>query len=337
MSGRPHTAETRAKLAEAGRKRAQTAETRAKLAVARLGKTHTPESRAIMSAARKGKPSAMKGRTVSDDTRARNSAAAKARWADPESRAAMLAAIKPPPLHLSSLTWPPERVARLRELWPDVSLSAADIGRKLGVSKGAVACKARRLGLPSRPSPLSSASPTRNRKGNRGRAHTPETRERLRQMALARAPMPGRSEAIKAGMPVAWTPERVDLLRALWPRLHLTVPQVVARVGLSRTTVNRKVRELGLPPRRAANGTARAKPSRAVQQVAARVPVAVERIPAPPDGGTTGERGCRFPLWPSGPAPRPALFCGQPRVGARSYCPCHVAVCFTPRHVAEAA
>lgn len=238
VSGRPHTPESRAKLAEAGRKRAQTAETRAKLAAARLGKTHTLESRAIMSAARKGKPSPMKGRTVSDETRAKNSTAAKARWADLECRAVMLAAIKPPPRHLSSLTWPPERVARLRELWP---------------------------------------------------------------------------------------------------RPDMTALQVFARVGLSKSTVNRKVRELGLPPRRAANGTAKAKPSRAVQQVAARVPVAVERIPAPPDGGTTGERGCRFPLWPTGPAPRPALFCGQPRVGARSYCPCHVAVCFTPRRVAEAA
>lgn len=337
MSDRPHTAESRAKLSAAGKARAQTPETRAKLAAARLGKTHTPESRAIMSAARKGKPSPMKGRTVSDETRARNSAAAKARWADPERRAVMLAAIKPPARHLSSATWTPERTARLRDLWPDVSLSAADIGRELGVSKGAVVSKVRRLGLPARSSPLSSASPTRNRGGNGGRAHTPETKERLRQMAMARAPMPGHGQAIKAGMPVSWTLERLDLLRTLWPRLDMTMPQIAARVGLGRSTIKRKVRDLGLPPRRAAKGEGNAEPQRAVQPVVIKRAPTVEAIPLPPDGGTTGESGCRFPLWPSGRVPKPALFCGQPRTRARSYCPCHVAVCFTPRRVAEAA
>ncbi len=337
MSGRPHTAQSRAKLSEIGKTRAQTPETRAKLAAARLGKTHTAESRAIMSAARKGKPSPNKGRTASDATRAALSAAAKARWADPSHRAVMLAAIKPVSHVRPPSTWTPERIARLRDLWPDVSLSAADIGRDLGASKGAVVCKARRMGLPARPSPLSAASPTRNRGGNGGRPHTPETKERLRQMALARAPMPGRGQAIKAGMPVSWTPERLDLLRALWPRLDMTMPQIVARVGLGRSTINRKVREMALPPRRAAKGEGKARPSRAVQPVVIKQAPAIEAIPLPPDGGTTGEGGCRFPLWPSGPVPKPALFCGQPRARARSYCPCHVAVCFTPRRLAEAA
>lgn len=336
MSGRPHTAQSRAKLSEIGKTRAQTPETRAKLAAARLGKTHTPESRAIMSAARKGKPSPLKGRKSSDATRAALSAAATARWADPVGRAVMLAAIKPPQGQPTS-TWTPERTGLLRDLWPDLALSAADIGRRLGVSKGAAVCKAHRLGLPRRPSPLSAASPTRNRGGNGGRAHTPETKERLRQMALARAPMPGRGQAIKAGMPMAWTPERLDLLRALWPRLDMTMPQIVARVGLGRSTINRKVREMALPPRRAAKGEGKARPSRAVQPVVIKQAPAIEAIPLPPDGGTTGEGGCRFPLWPSGPVPKPALFCGQPRARARSYCPCHVAVCFTPRRLAEAA
>ncbi len=330
-------AQSRAKLSEAGKARAQTPETRAKLAAARLGKTHTPESRAIMSAARKGKPSPMKGRTASDETRARNSTAAKARWADPECRAVMLAAIKPLQGQPTS-TWTPERTGLLRDLWPDLALSAADIGRRLGVSKGAAVCKAHRLGLLRRPSPLSAASPTRNRGGNGGRAHTPETKERLRQMALARAPMPGRGQAIKAGMPMAWTPERLDLLRALWPRLNMTMPQIVARVGLGRSTINRKVRELELPPRRAPKGEGKARPQRLVRPAAVPMPVAVESIPAPPDGGTTGDAGCRFPLWGSDRTPgTPFLFCGQPRARARSYCPCHVAVCFAPRGLAEAA
>ena len=54
---------------------------------------------------------------------------------------------------LASNTWTDERVAKLRELWPTEMTSKA-IGRALGVSGGAVAGKADRLGLPMKKAPL---------------------------------------------------------------------------------------------------------------------------------------------------------------------------------------
>lgn len=51
------------------------------------------------------------------------------------------------------MSWTEERITALRQLWSD-GLSAAEIGRRLDVSKNAVIGKAHRLGLPSRPSPI---------------------------------------------------------------------------------------------------------------------------------------------------------------------------------------
>lgn len=50
--------------------------------------------------------------------------------------------------------WPEQRIAKLKELWPDKSLSTAEIGRRLGVSKSAAIGKAHRLDLPGRESPI---------------------------------------------------------------------------------------------------------------------------------------------------------------------------------------
>ncbi len=52
------------------------------------------------------------------------------------------------------MDWPTELESRLRHLWDDKALSTAAIGRRLGVSKNAVVGKAKRLGLPNRPSPI---------------------------------------------------------------------------------------------------------------------------------------------------------------------------------------
>lgn len=55
--------------------------------------------------------------------------------------------------------WTDEKIQRLREMWVAESprLSGTEIGRKLGFSKNAVVGKARRIGLPSRGSPIHSA------------------------------------------------------------------------------------------------------------------------------------------------------------------------------------
>lgn len=51
------------------------------------------------------------------------------------------------------MSWTEERISALCRLWSD-GLSAAEIGRRLEVSKNAVIGKAHRLGLPGRPSPI---------------------------------------------------------------------------------------------------------------------------------------------------------------------------------------
>jgi GcrA cell cycle regulator len=52
-----------------------------------------------------------------------------------------------------SYDWNDEAISRLRSLW-DEGHAAAEIGRRLGVSKSAVIGKAHRLHLPARPSPV---------------------------------------------------------------------------------------------------------------------------------------------------------------------------------------
>jgi hypothetical protein len=58
-------------------------------------------------------------------------------------------------------TWPPSAVARLRQLWPDASISAAAIGRDPVIkrNKAGVLRKVRGLGLTPRPSPLGKQPP----------------------------------------------------------------------------------------------------------------------------------------------------------------------------------
>lgn len=53
------------------------------------------------------------------------------------------------------MSWTPERIAKLEELWAE-GHSTAEIGRRLGVSKNAVVGKAHRMKLPGRQSPIES-------------------------------------------------------------------------------------------------------------------------------------------------------------------------------------
>lgn len=54
--------------------------------------------------------------------------------------------------------WTDAKIAQLREMWLSNTVSTAEIGRRLGVSKNAAVGKAGRLGLPSKPSPILPAS-----------------------------------------------------------------------------------------------------------------------------------------------------------------------------------
>lgn len=49
--------------------------------------------------------------------------------------------------------WDEPKIAKLCQLWAE-GLSTAEIGRRIGMSKNAVAGKRNRLGLPERPSPI---------------------------------------------------------------------------------------------------------------------------------------------------------------------------------------
>lgn len=116
-----------------------------------------------------------------------------------------------PPLR----TWPPERDAALMQLWGDRSLSAAEIGRRLGISKNAVIGRSHRLHLPARPSPI-----IRN-------ADTPK----MRHPRPARATLPPveRVPNREPPPPVSQAPEpivAVDRVRGLccWPIGHPGTP-----------------------------------------------------------------------------------------------------------------
>jgi GcrA cell cycle regulator len=54
----------------------------------------------------------------------------------------------------SANAWTDERLERLKQLWSE-GLSISQIGEALGVSRNAIAGKAHRMGLPKRPSPIS--------------------------------------------------------------------------------------------------------------------------------------------------------------------------------------
>jgi GcrA cell cycle regulator len=110
--------------------------------------------------------------------------------------------------------WPPERDAALAQLWADRSLSAAEIGRRLGVSKNAVIGRCHRLRLATRPSPII-------RDANGATSRHPR-----RPQALPLKAMPSTREPLPA---VVQTPEPIrvaDRLPGLccWPVGHPRTP-----------------------------------------------------------------------------------------------------------------
>jgi GcrA cell cycle regulator len=106
--------------------------------------------------------------------------------------------------------WSPERDAALVQLWADRSLSAAEIGRRLGVSKSSVLGRSHRLRLPAR------ASPIRRGEGPKVRQPRP-ARSTLPPEKMAPAPKPA--------SPVPQPPEPVTAVERLqgpccWPIGH---------------------------------------------------------------------------------------------------------------------
>ncbi|MBV9755730.1 MAG: GcrA cell cycle regulator [Alphaproteobacteria bacterium] len=106
-----------------------------------------------------------------------------------------------------SRPWTRELDQALIVMWTEQGLSAAEIGRRLGVSKNAVIGRSHRLRLPSRPSPI-----IRN-----GEAAKP-ARERLAE-ARTPAPAPRPAAAVSLLTPA---PEPQERLRGSchWPLGH---------------------------------------------------------------------------------------------------------------------
>lgn len=145
--GKVVSAETRAKLADAAKRREKvTLETRARISKSGLGRKHSPESKAKMSIA-------LKGKVVSSETRAKLSAALKGRAGKehtPEAKAKISKALK------GRIVSPEARK----------KLSDAKRGKKMGPA------------TPERKANIS--------KANLGRKFTPETRAKMSIAAIAR-------------------------------------------------------------------------------------------------------------------------------------------------------
>jgi GcrA cell cycle regulator len=69
--------------------------------------------------------------------------------------------------------WPPEDIARLRELWA-TGMSTAKIGQAMGRTKSAVVGKAHRLDLPGRKSPIKKAAAPAPKPATRPAAAAPK-------------------------------------------------------------------------------------------------------------------------------------------------------------------
>jgi len=88
---------------------------------------------------------------------------------------------------LDDKEWTDASITTLKELWADLSLSTAEIGRRMNRSKNSVVGKAGRLNLPSRPSPIKRPALGEARPQPKGRP-TPPSLASLVPLAAAEPP-----------------------------------------------------------------------------------------------------------------------------------------------------
>lgn len=105
---------------------------------------------------------------------------------------------------------PPERMEALRLLWPNDELSTSEIGKRLGISKNAVAGMVNRSDLPRRKSPIRPLS---------GEPYKPKSRKPQREPNplpdLSKIDRPARAPAPK---PVFTAPVRQEPMIVFKPR-----------------------------------------------------------------------------------------------------------------------
>jgi GcrA cell cycle regulator len=190
--------------------------------------------------------------------------------------------------------WTPETIAQLRQLWAE-GHSTARIAEMMRRSKNGIIGKVHRLGLPSRPSPISGASS-------------------------------GWDDAADAELRRLW--RLGDSAKQIGVSMGRTENQIEWRARVLCLPLRGALRRAPVPPAPAHGGSPdRARALRITHALPrpARVEPPVARAPAgPPAPPITG--GCRWPMWPH--ATRPAYgehrFCDGPRFdAARPYCAAH--------------
>lgn len=135
----------------------------------------------------------------------------------------------------------------------------------------------------------------------------------------------------------SWTPERVEKLRELWPRL--TTNQIACRLDISPSSVAGKAHRLRLPTKLYISRRyyPRAMSPHGPRQAWGSISYAVIPPASPVPPTPPGERiallelephHCRFILSDGGPYDK--RYCGQKVVTGASYCGFHYAVCWQP-------
>lgn len=239
--------------------------------------------------------------------------------------------------------WTPTAIGRLRELWDDRSLSAADIGLRMGRSKNAILGKGRRLGLPGRPSPITARLPDELiGKIKAAKLSGLSQRQIAVTFGVSKSAAAIHSKGVRptTSRPMRAEPSLPPLL-SMMAETEDALEQIAAstRFGGDRIAARVPVRMHGRLYARQQAALGRRPP----------MPVAVPAVPVPPrtPPNRAGD-GCQW----TDSERRPWVFCGKPVTfrqkveedGSRSlrwsaYCEAHHCRCYTarPALVAEAA
>ena len=136
---------------------------------------------------------------------------------------------------------------------------------------------------------------------------------------------------------MAWTEERVEVLKTLWNE-GLSASQIAGRLGgVTRNAVIGKVHRLGLSGRAAPAKPKAVQPAKEATPAAAPAPAprrpSVQMDPATWGEGratvtTIGANECKWPI--GDPASADFHFCGQGAAGGKPYCAYHSSLAFQP-------
>jgi GcrA cell cycle regulator len=204
------------------------------------------------------------------------------------------------------MTWTPERVAELKELWT-AGHSASVIGKRLGVSKNAVVGKAHRLQLTARPSPI--------------RKETLSTSPRRRAPSL--------QSPAKAASPVATSSDGASagaVRPADSPPLRQATAETAAKPSAPTLTTPAasaaRAQAASAPATGASAAEAKPAPAPSKPPVARRTAqLRPLRARAAPKG-----QACQWPI--GDPSEANFSFCGKPSTPGKPYCSEHCSMAY---------